>query len=84
VTVDIDKSGANTAAIEEIRADSGMNIGLRQSKYLDNIVEQDHRAKGQLGGLTEQTSSPADQFYSLAFSFDLRQQRGFVQLHAPI
>ncbi len=40
----IDKSGANTAAVVSVRADSGLNIGLRQSKYLNNIVEQDHRA----------------------------------------
>ena len=26
------------------RADSGADIKLRQSKYLNNIVEQDHRA----------------------------------------
>jgi len=32
------------AAIEAMRADSGADIGLRQSKYLNNIVEQDHRA----------------------------------------
>jgi len=43
-TITVDKSGANTAAIEGIRADSGADIGLRQSKYLNNIVEQDHRA----------------------------------------
>src|SRR5450631_4084948 len=43
-TITIDKSGANTAAIEGMRADSGADIGLRQSKYLNNIVEQDHRA----------------------------------------
>jgi putative transposase len=42
--ITIDKSGANTAAIEGIRADSGADIELRQSKYLNNIVEQDHRA----------------------------------------
>jgi len=42
--ITIDKSGANTAAIEGMRADSGADIELRQSKYLDNIVEQDHRA----------------------------------------
>src|SRR5450432_1656381 len=42
--ITIDTSGANTAAIEGIRADSGADIGLRQSKYLNNIVEQDHRA----------------------------------------
>ena len=40
----IDKSGANTAAIEGLRAHSGADIELRQSKYLNNIVEQDHRA----------------------------------------
>ena len=27
-----------------IQADSGLPIELRQSKYLNNIVEQDHRA----------------------------------------
>ena len=32
----IDKSGANTAAIEGMRADSGSDIELRQSKYLNN------------------------------------------------
>ena len=39
----IDKSGANTAAIEGMCADSGADIELRQSKYLNNIVERDHR-----------------------------------------
>ena len=43
-TIAIDKSGANKAAIEGLRAGSGADIGLRQSKYLNNIVEQDHRA----------------------------------------
>jgi putative transposase len=42
--ITIDKSGANTAAIVSIQADSGLPIKLRQSKYLNNIVEQDHRA----------------------------------------
>jgi len=43
-TITIDKSGANTAAIEGMRAESGADIKLRQSKYLNNIVERDHRA----------------------------------------
>ena len=44
-TITIDKSGADMAAIEGMRADSGAaDIELRQSKYLNNIVEQDHRA----------------------------------------
>ena len=42
--ITIDKSGANTAAIVSIVADSGVAIEMRQSKYLNNIVEQDHRA----------------------------------------
>jgi transposase-like protein len=32
------------AAIECVQADSGLTIELRQSKFLNNIVEQDHRA----------------------------------------
>ena len=42
--ITIDKSGANTAAIQSIQADSGVDIEMRQSKYLNNLVEQDHRA----------------------------------------
>jgi putative transposase len=42
--ITIDKSGANTAAILDMCADSGVNIEMRQSKYLNNLVEQDHRA----------------------------------------
>ncbi len=42
--ITIDKSGANTSAIEGVQADCGADIEMRQSKYLNNIVEQDHRA----------------------------------------
>ena len=42
--ITIDKSGANTAAVRGLVADSGVSIELRQSKYLNNLVEQDHRA----------------------------------------
>ncbi len=42
--ITIDRSGSNTAAIASIRADSGLPIEMRQSKYLNNIAEQDHRA----------------------------------------
>ena len=42
--ITIDKSGANTAAVHAIQADTGAPIELRQVKYLNNIVEQDHRA----------------------------------------
>jgi putative transposase len=37
--ITIDKSGANTAAVEAMRADCGADIELRQSKYLNNMVE---------------------------------------------
>ena len=42
--VTMDKSGANKAAINEINARGEMPIIVRQVKYLNNIVEQDHRA----------------------------------------
>ena len=41
--ITIDKSGANTAAIESVKADACVDILMRQNKYLNNIVEQDHR-----------------------------------------
>ena len=43
VKINIDKSGANTAAIEAYNKESGASIEIRQCKYLNNIVEQDHR-----------------------------------------
>jgi transposase-like protein len=42
--ITVDKSGANTAAILSVNEDSGASIKLRQNKYLNNVVEQDHRA----------------------------------------
>jgi putative transposase len=39
----IDKSGANTAGIKGYNADKGSNIEIRQCKYLNNIIEPDHR-----------------------------------------
>jgi putative transposase len=43
-TVTIDQSGANTAGIESYNAEHDTAIAIRQCKYLNNIVEQDHRA----------------------------------------
>ena len=43
-TVTIDKSGANLAGLNAINADREVPIKIRQSKYLNNVVEQDHRA----------------------------------------
>ncbi|MBL0011640.1 MAG: IS6 family transposase [Nitrosomonas sp.] len=42
--VTMDKSGANKAAIDEINANREKPLVVRQVKYLNNIVEQDHRA----------------------------------------
>ena len=42
--VAMDKSGANKAAIDAINAGRDKPILVRQVKYLNNIVEQDHRA----------------------------------------
>jgi transposase-like protein len=42
--ITIDKSGANTAAIRSGNADACPDVELRQSKYLNYIVEQDYRA----------------------------------------
>jgi transposase-like protein len=43
-TVTIDKSGANLAALEALNAERDTPIKIRQNKYLNNIIEQDHRA----------------------------------------
>ena len=42
--INFGKSGANTAAVRRLVADSGVDVLLRQSKYLNNLIEQDHRA----------------------------------------
>jgi putative transposase len=41
--INIDKSGSNTGAIKVYNKRSYSNIEIRQCKYLNNIVEQDHR-----------------------------------------
>ncbi|MEM5405617.1 IS6 family transposase [Paraburkholderia unamae] len=43
-TVTLDKSGSNLAALQAINARRNLPIKVRQKKYLNNIVEQDHRA----------------------------------------
>jgi putative transposase len=43
-TVTIDKSGANLAALHAVNAERDTPIKIRQVKYLNNVVEQDHRA----------------------------------------
>ena len=44
VYITIDKSGASTASVRGLVANSGLDIELRQSKVLNNLIEQDHRA----------------------------------------
>ncbi|WP_423382956.1 IS6 family transposase [Burkholderia sp. LMG 32019] len=43
-TVTVDKCGANLAALHAVNAQRETPIKIRQCKYLNNIVEQDHRA----------------------------------------
>jgi hypothetical protein len=43
-TITIDGSTANKAAIESYNAEHGTAMAIGQIKYLNNIVEQDHRA----------------------------------------
>src|SRR5215467_7234748 len=42
-TITIDGSDANEAAIKSYNEEHGTNISIRQVKYLNNMVEQDHR-----------------------------------------
>jgi putative transposase len=42
-TITIDGSDANAAAIKRYNEAHGTTISIRQVKYLNNIVEQDHR-----------------------------------------
>ena len=42
--VTIDQSGSNKAAMDEINKDREVPILVRQNKYLNNVIEQDHRA----------------------------------------
>jgi transposase-like protein len=42
--ITIDKSGANTAAIESVKADACVDILMRQNKYLNNIVVEENKS----------------------------------------
>ena len=42
-SVTIDKSGSNISALNALNDDHPDKIEIRQNKYLNNIVEQDHR-----------------------------------------
>lgn len=42
--ITIDRSGANIAALEALKEENARKIEIRQTKYLNNRVKQDHRA----------------------------------------
>jgi len=42
--ITIDQSGSNTAAIKQYNRTHKTGLAIRQCKYFNNIVEQDHRA----------------------------------------
>jgi transposase-like protein len=48
IKTNIDKSGANTAAINDYNDEEAIDIEIRQNKYLNNLIEQDHRPTKQL------------------------------------
>ena len=41
--INIDQSGANTAGIGDFNENQAADIEIRQCKYLNNVIEQDHR-----------------------------------------
>jgi transposase-like protein len=43
--VTMDKSGANKSAIDQIVEDKDIAVEVRQIRYPNNTVEQDHRAQ---------------------------------------
>ncbi|WP_116610432.1 IS6 family transposase [Paraburkholderia unamae] len=43
-TITVDKSGVNLAALEALNAARKKPIKIRQNKYLNNVIEQHHRA----------------------------------------
>ena len=60
--INIDKSGSNLSALKAYNCDNKTDIEIRQVKYLNNIVEQDHRAikritRGMLGFKSFNTAS---------------------------
>jgi putative transposase len=42
--ITIDKSGANAAAIKALKEEAGQEIEIRQIKFLNNLIKQDHRS----------------------------------------
>ena len=41
--VNIDQSGAKTVGLQQVNREQNTRVKIRQCKYLNNIIEQDHR-----------------------------------------
>jgi hypothetical protein len=70
--ITLDKSGANTAAIDSYNAEREADIEMRQCKYLNDIGEQDHRAikrimRPMLGDWCKTGGASACRIFSLLF-----------------
>ena len=59
--ITVDKNPAYPAAVNELKNDRILpkNVGLRQIKYLNNIVEQDHRSSATRKAVSEITDNPS-------------------------
>ena len=68
----IDQSGANTAALDVRKEETGAAIEVCQIKHLNNLVEQDHRA-------VKRIIRPMLGFKS--FGFAQRTLRGIELMH---
>src|SRR5471030_1596792 len=75
--VAMDKSGANKAAIDAVNVDRDVPIVVRQVKYLNNIVEQDHRA------IKRVTSDQANAQLQIVPRRRLRARRRRAHAHDP-
>ncbi len=62
-TITIDGSDANEVAMKSYNEEYGTHIAIRQVKYLNNIVEQDHRA-------VKRVTRPMLGFKSFAAAYD--------------
>lgn len=59
--IDSDQSRASGAAVESCNAEQETSIEARRAKYLDNLIEQDHRAIKCLKSLRPKIIKPHDE-----------------------
>ena len=69
--INIDKSAANTPGIKSWnkRSFTGKKIKIRRVKYLNNIIEQDHRSIKRRIAVAETYSNPWATVHTLRHSF---------------